>query len=110
MVTFYFQTKVEAMECEHIPYVTEESLNDKNDIETEATVAASSVMEEEVPAATINTKCNKEKVHSEERGGDGERHLPGYVPRPRGQQGQRLLRRPQPRNQSILPDPGAGSQ
>ena len=40
------------MECEHIPYVTEESLNDKKDIETEATVAASSVMEEE-PAATM---------------------------------------------------------
>ena len=97
------------MECEHIPYVTEESLNDKKVIETEATVAASSVMEEE-PAATINTECNQEKVNSEERGGDGERHLPGYVSRPRGQQGQRLLRRPQPRNQSILPDPGAGSQ
>ena len=46
------------MECEHIPYVTEESLNDKKVIETEATVAASSVMEEEVPAATINTECN----------------------------------------------------
>ena len=46
------------MECEHIPYVTEESLNDKKDIETEATVAASSVKEEEVPAATINTECN----------------------------------------------------
>ena len=45
------------MECEPIPSVTEESSNDKKDTETEATVAASSVMEEE-PAATINTECN----------------------------------------------------
>ena len=41
------------MECEHIPYVTEESLNDKKVIETEATVASSSVMEEEEPAASL---------------------------------------------------------
>ena len=46
------------MECEPIPSVTEESSNDKKETETEATVAASSVKEEEVPAATINTECN----------------------------------------------------
>ena len=51
------------MECEHIPYVTEESLNDKKVIETEATVAASSVMEEEESAVTINPECNKENVN-----------------------------------------------
>ena len=53
------------MECEPIPSVTEESSNDKKETETEATVAASSVMEEE-PAATINPDCNKENVNSEE--------------------------------------------
>ena len=54
------------MECEPIPSATEESSNDKKETETEATVAASSVMEEEEPAATINPECNKENVNSEE--------------------------------------------
>ena len=54
------------MECEPIPSVTEESSNYKKETETEATVASSSVMEEEEPAATINPDCNKENVNSEE--------------------------------------------
>ena len=57
------QTKVEAMECEPILSVTEESLNDKKETETEAIVAVSSVMEEEESAVTINPECNKENVN-----------------------------------------------
>ena len=51
------------MECEPIPSVTEESLNDKKETETEAIVAVSSVMEEEESAVTINPECNKENVN-----------------------------------------------
>ena len=57
------QTKVEAMECEPILSVTEASLNDKKETETEAIVAVSSVMEEEESAVTINPECNKENVN-----------------------------------------------
>ena len=57
------QTKVEAMECEPILSVTEESSNDKKETETEAIVAVSSVMEEEESAVTINPECNKENVN-----------------------------------------------
>ena len=51
------------MECEPIPSVTEESSNDKQETETQATVAVSSVMEEEESAVTINPECNKENVN-----------------------------------------------
>ena len=57
------QTKVEAMECEPILSVTEESSIDKKETETEAIVAVSSVMEEEESAVTINPECNKENVN-----------------------------------------------
>ena len=51
------------MECEPILSVTEASLNDKKETETEAIVAVSSVMEEEESAVTINPECNKENVN-----------------------------------------------